>query len=65
MEKVIITEKAVVRIINEWKDTIDPARAKELLIENIPNPPNTEDNEIEEKLEMLTKFNEELLTDGG
>ena len=38
-KKVIITERAVVRIINERKATIDAARAQEMRIENLPDPP--------------------------
>ena len=38
-DKVVITEKAVVRIRNERKATMNAVRAQELLIENIPDPP--------------------------
>ena len=73
--KVIITEKAVVRKRNELKaanlsrkdkkpapvvkDMFDDAKAQELLIENLPEPPEV--SEIEEKLESLKKFNKKLL----
>ena len=58
-EKVIITEKAVVKIRNERKATIDAVRAQELLIENLPDPP--EDDESEETLRKLKKLDEELV----
>ena len=58
-DKVIITEKAVVKIRNERKAMVDAARAQELLIENLPDPP--EDDEIEETLRKLKKLDEELM----
>ena len=41
--------------------TRDAARAQELLIENLPDP--TKDDEIEETLQKLKKFDEELMHD--
>ena len=38
-DKIAITEKAVVRIRNEQKATINATRAQELLIEHLPKPP--------------------------
>ena len=58
-DKVIITEKAVARIRNERKAMIDAARAQELLIENLPDPP--EDDEFEETLQKLKQLDEELM----
>ena len=54
-DKVIITEKAVARIRNERKAMIDAAKAQELLIENLPDPP--EDDESEETLLKLKNLN--------
>ena len=58
-DKVIITEKAVARIRNERKAMIDAAKAQELLIENLPDPP--EDDEFEETLQKLKQLDEELM----
>ena len=44
-DKVIITEKAVARIRNERKAMVDAARAQELLIENLPDPPEDDESE--------------------
>ena len=73
-EKVIITEKAVMRNGMETKATkhsrkdetlapsvkemFDAAKAQELLVENMPEPP--QEDEIEEKLERLKKFNKKF-----
>ena len=56
-DKVVITEKAVVRIKNERKATMNAVRAQELLIENIPDPPK--DDEVEETLRKWKRLNEE------
>ena len=56
-DKVVITEKAVVRIRNERKATMNAVRAQELLIENLPDPP--EDDEVEETLRKWKRLNEE------
>ena len=56
-DKVVITKKAVVRIRNERKATLNAVRAQELLIENLPDPPK--DDEVEETLRKLKKLNEE------
>ena len=56
-DKVVITEKAVVRIRNERKATMNAVRAQELLIENIPDPPK--DDEVEETLRKWKRLNEE------
>ena len=58
-EKVIITEKAVVRIRNERRATKDAARAQEVLIANLPDPPK--DDEVEETLRKLKRLDEELM----
>ena len=55
-DKVVITEKAVARSRNERRATINAARAQELLVENLPEPPDTRDDKIEEKLERLKNF---------
>ena len=73
-EKVIITEKAVVRNENELKaanhsiedeslapsvkEIFDAVKAQELMIENLPEPPQYDD--IEEKLAKLKKFTKRL-----
>ena len=59
-DKVVITEKAVVRIRNERKATINATRAQELLIENLPDPPK--DDEVEETLRKLNRLDEEKET---
>ena len=56
-KKVVITEKAVVKIRNERKATINATRAQELLIENLPDPPK--DDEVEETLRKLKRLDEE------
>ena len=76
-DKVIITEKAVVKKEKELKDakysrkdeTLAPAvkemfdavKAQELMIANLPEPPKTD--EIESKLDRLKKFNKKLIDD--
>ena len=73
--KVTITEKAVAtykrkflsekdhdRIVPDVREIFDEAKAQEMTIENIPEPPQ-EDDEIEKKLEELREFNKRLLDD--
>ena len=77
-DKIIITEKAVIKREKEMKaakecsresehlapsvkEVFDAARAQELIIENLPKPPDID--EIEEKLDRLKEFNKKLLDD--
>ena len=71
--KVTITEKAVAtyirkflsekdhdRIVPAVREIFDSAKAQEITIENIPEPPQ-DDDDIEKRLEELREFNKRLL----
>ena len=45
------------------KEILDAARVQENIVENLPEPPDTEDDEIKVKLKRLKKFNKRLRDD--
>ena len=53
-------EKTDDKLAPSKKEIFDAARAQEMIVENLPEPPDTEDEEIEGKLKRLKIFNEKL-----
>ena len=45
------------------KEIFDAAKAQEVIVENLPEPPDTDDDEIKVKLKRLKRFNKKLLDD--